>query len=108
MAEPVIVNVDIDVPAMLSIDEEEPDAEDVEVLVMTGGNELAEGIATVLRSRSAVPVVAVANGLIVIELSKIAQISATELMTAAFGVSIDTIVTLGSPGYRGLLTVIVR
>lgn len=47
----LVLIVEIDVPAILSMDEE---------LVLTGGNDPAEGIATVLTRGFAVPVVAVA------------------------------------------------
>lgn len=46
-----VVMVEMDVPAMLSMDE---------VLVLTGGSDPTEGIATVLKRGFCVPVVAVA------------------------------------------------
>ena len=51
VAMPLVVIVEMDVPAMLSIDEE---------LVLTGGSDPTEGIATVLKRGFSVPVVAVA------------------------------------------------
>lgn len=74
VATPLVVNVEIDVPAMLSIDEEE--------LALGEGNVPTEGIATVLNKGFSVPVVAVAKGLIVGALSNMAHISATALMVA--------------------------
>lgn len=88
VAASVVVNVEMDVPAMLSIDEEADEAAEVPLLI-TGGSELAEGIATVLSNGFSVPVVAVAYGLMVGVLSKMAQISATELINAAADVSVD-------------------